>query len=88
MRTKSKYEEIRDEINNLMEKYGVNHTIEAMMDSIVWIVEDDATELVKERLDTFKELEKKELEKMDRAKQLAKEGMKKGNPNQMELFDA
>ena len=51
-----KYEEIRDELNKLIDKYGVNETIDAMAESIVWITEDDSIELIKERLDIFYEI--------------------------------
>jgi hypothetical protein len=51
-----KYKEIRDELEKLIDKYGVCDTIEGMADSIVWIVEDDSLELIKERLDIFSEI--------------------------------
>ena len=51
-----KYEEIRDELNKLIDKYGVNETIDAMAEGIVWITEDDSIELIKEKLDIFYEI--------------------------------
>jgi len=51
-----KYEEIRNELSKLMDKHGANDTIDAMVDSIVCIVEDDSLELIKERLDIFSEV--------------------------------
>lgn len=53
-----KYEKIRNEISKLRDTYGQEETIQAMVDWITTIMEDDALEFIKQSLEIHKEIVK------------------------------
>jgi len=51
-----KYAVIRDELYDLSEKYDISDFVDALVDTLVSITEDDAPILVEESLEIHKEL--------------------------------